>query len=236
MVKKFVIFKDDDVGKDFNRLKKWIDIVVNNDGKGSVGLIGKYINNSKLIDYLNSLDSTKIEIFCHGYSHSFFPFLINRIFRGKKIIPTEFDRDLESHNKSLVKYRKLEKKYLKKKALAFGPPGNIWNENVADALLQNDFKMIFSWRKVKDNILTIPLSDNLNHYNFQDFKNDYKKNRDDLIYTLQFHHAKLSDDQFDLIIKVIDFLKHDEKRFFITPSQLFEISKKENAVLDFMSL
>jgi len=232
---KFVIFKDDDAGKDFNRLKKWIEIVVDKDAKGSVGLIGKYLNDSKLIDYLNSIDSSKIEIFCHGYSHSFYPFLINRIFRGKKIIPTEFDRGLESHNKNLIKYRKLEKKYLKKKALAFGPPGNIWNENVADALVQNDFKMIFSWRKVKDNILTIPLSDNLNQNTFKDFKNDYEKNKDALIYTLQFHHAKLSDDQFDLMVKVIDFLKNNEKRVFVTPSELFNISKKNKAVFNVMS-
>lgn len=231
-----MIFKDDDVGKDFDKLKKWIEVVVKNDAKGTIGLIGKYLNDSELIDYLNSLDPKIIEIFCHGYSHSFYPFLVNRIFRGKSIIPTEFEKDLESHNNSLIKYRELEKKYLEKKALAFGPPGNIWNENVADALVQNDFKMIFSWRKVKDNILTIPLSDNLNQNSFEDFNNDYDKNKDDLIYTLQFHHAKLSQDQFDLMGEVIDFLKNKEKRVFVTPSELLDISKKDKTIFSKMSL
>ena len=40
MTKKYVIFKDDDVGKYFDRLKKWIDIVLKNDAKAAIGLIG----------------------------------------------------------------------------------------------------------------------------------------------------------------------------------------------------
>lgn len=236
MVYKYVIFKDDDVGKNFDKLKKWIDVVVRNDVKGTIGLIGKYLNDSELKDYLNSLNPNIIEIFCHGYSHSFYPFLVNRIFRGKRIIPAEFEKNLERHNNSLIKYRELEKKYLDKKALAFGPPGNIWNENVADALIQNDFKMIFAWKKVKADILTIPLSDNLNQNSFGDFNNDYEKNKDNLIYTLQFHHAKLSENQFNLMEEVIDFLKNKEKRIFVTPTELFNISKKDKVVLNQMSL
>ena len=62
MKNKYVIFKDDDVGKEFSSLKRWIDIILENDAKGSIGLIGKYLKNQDLHNYLNSLDEKKIDI------------------------------------------------------------------------------------------------------------------------------------------------------------------------------
>ena len=86
MKEKYVIFKDDDAGKNFYKLKKWIDIVLENNAKGAIGLIGKYMKNQQLREFLNSLDSNKIEIFCHGYSHSSLPFFINKIFGKNRFI------------------------------------------------------------------------------------------------------------------------------------------------------
>ncbi len=231
LVSKYVLFKDDDVGKNFNKLKKWIDIILENDAKGSIGLIGKYMKNNSLVDYLNSLDPAKIEIFCHGYYHSYLPFMINKFLKTKKL-GVEFDKDYKSHNKSLKKYRLLEKKYLKTRAICFGPPGNTWNNSVIDALINNDFKMMFSWNKINGDISTIPLTNNLKQDSFKKFLEDYNSNKNDIIYTLQFHHADLSDNQFGIIKQVIDFLKHDEKRIFITPSELFEISKKDKEIFN----
>jgi len=233
--KKYVIFKDDDVGKDFFKFKKWVDIVVKNNGKGSLGVIGKYLKNKNLVDYLNSLDKEKIELFCHGYSHSYLPFIIRNIFGRNRIFPTEFDRSIRSHNNSLKKYRYIEKQYLDYKAIVFGPPGNTWNENVIEPLLKNDFKMMFSWRKVGRGIFTIPLTDNFKQDNIEDFINDYNKNKDKIIYTLQFHHANLSGEQFELITKVIDFLINNEKRIFINPSELIGIKQNDKNVLKIIS-
>ncbi len=233
--KKYVIFKDDDVGKDFFKLKKWVDIVVKNNGKGSLGVIGKYLKNRNLVSYLKSLEKEKIELFCHGYSHSYFPFIIRKVFGRNKIFPTEFDRSIKSHNISLEKYRYIEYKNLASKTIIFGPPGNTWNKNVVEPLLKNDFKMMFSWRNVGSDILTIPLTDNFKQYNIEDFINDYKKNKDKIIYTLQFHHANLSKEQFELIFEVIDFLKNKENRIFITPTELLKIKKNDKNVLKTIS-
>ena len=234
MNEKYIIFKDDDVGKDLPGLKRWIDIILENKAKGAIGLIGKYLDKD-LANYLNSLDSDKIEVFCHGYSHSHIPFMLRKIIGRNRILPTEFDRNIKSHDSSLQKFRVAESKYLEKRAITFGPPGNIWNDNVIDPLLKNDFKMMFSWDKTKYDLLTIPLSDNLKQNSLEEFKKDYEKKKEDLIYTLQFHHANLSEQQFELIKEVIDFLKNKEKRIFVTPSELLEISKKNKQVYDLMA-
>ena len=234
-MKKYVIFKDDDVGKDFNSLKKWINIVLKNDAKASIGLIGKYLKNQELNKYLNSLDEHKIEIFCHGYSHSHLPFFLKKIWKTNRLLPVEFDRNSISHDNSLRKYRFVESKYLNKKAVCFGPPGNVWNESVINPLLKNGFKLMFSWRKTKHDLFTIPLSDNLKQRSLKEFINDYNKKKDCRIYTLQFHHANLSERQYELTTEVIDFLKEKENRIFITPSELLEISKKDKDIFGLIS-
>ncbi len=234
-MKKYVIFKDDDVGKDIHGLKKWIDIVLNNDAKAAIGLIGKYMKNQELIQFLNLLNEDRIEIFCHGYSHGHLPFLLKKFWKNNRLLPVEFDRSSKSHNLSLRKYRLAESKYLKIRAICFGPPGNVWNESVINPLLKNEFKLMFSWRKAKQDLFTIPLSDNLKQSSLNEFIKDYNKKKDSRIYTLQFHHANLSKKQFDLITEVIDFLKNKEKRIFITPSELLEISKKDKDIFYLIS-
>jgi hypothetical protein len=156
--------------------------------------------------------------------------MVNKLFKNKRILGVEFDKDYNSHNKSFKKYRLLEKKFLKTKAISFGPPGNIWNNNVIDSLIDNEFKMMFSWTKINGDIYTIPLTNNLKKNSFEEFLKDYKSNKNDTIYTLQFHHADLSDKQFEIIKKVIHFLKNEEKRIFITPSDLLEITKKDREI------
>jgi hypothetical protein len=234
--RKYVVFKDDDVGKDFEKLKKWIDVVVENDAKAAIGLIGRYIKNPTLVDYLNTLDPSKIEIFCHGYSHGYFPFLLRKIIGRNKIVPPEFDRTLKSHDSSLSKYRDVEAKHLKQKAITFGPPGNIWNDSIIPALEKHSFKMMFSWWEIKGDILKIPLCANLKQNSLDEFVDVYEKHKDNIIFTLQFHHANLSDKQFDLMADVIDFLKNKEKRVFVTPSDLLSISKKDDEVMSTLSV
>jgi hypothetical protein len=223
------------VGKDFHNLKRWTDIVLKNDAKGSIGLIGKYIKDSDLCNFLNSLDSDRIEIFCHGYNHSYFPFFVNKLFGRRKIINVEFDKTSKEHASSLKKYREMESKYLEKKAVCFGPPGNIWNDTAVQPLVDNDFKIMFSWRKTKHNLPIIPLKANYRYNSFKEFKNIYDKNKDDLIFTLQFHHAKLTDKQFKLLPEIIDFLKNKESRIFVTPSELLKISKKDKKIFELMA-
>lgn len=235
MSKKYVVFKNDDVGKDTLKLKKWIDIVLKKNAKAAIGLIGKYMKNQELIDFLKTLDKDRIEIFCHGYSHSYLPFFIIKKIGRNRIYPTEFDRNFNSHNSALKRYRKAENKYLNSKAICFGPQGNIWNDSVIDALLQNDFKLMFSWRKAKHDLFTIPLCDNLRQNSLDEFIKVYGKGKENPIYTLQFHHADLSNNQFNLMIEVIDFLKNDENRIFVTPSELLKISEKEKAIFDLMA-
>lgn len=230
MVKKYILFKDDDVGKDLPKLKKWIDVVVKNNGKGAIGVIGKHLVDKNLVEYLKSLDKDRIEFFCHGYSHSYFPFMLRKAFGRNRIFPTEFDSSIKSHDRSLKSYRRNEKNYLDSKTIVFGPPGNTWNKNVIKPLLNNDFKMMFSWRNVGGGILTIPLTDNFVEKKLDDFINKYEKNKEKIIYTLQFHHEKLSSSQIELIADVINFLKNKEKRIFILPSNLIEIMKKDENV------
>jgi hypothetical protein len=224
--KKYVIFKDDDVGKDTPSLKKWIDIVLKNNAKAAIGLIGKCMKDQDLINYLNSLDKDKIEIFCHGYYHKQLPYIIRKIKKSKELPKTEFNKDFEKHDFSLKKYRLAESKYLKTKAITFGPQGNIWNENVIDALVQNDFKIMFSWEKIKGEIFTVPLTENYKQNSFEEFINEYNKNKNNEIFTLQFHHANLSDRQFNLMNDVIDFFKNKEKRIFVTPSEFLKLVNK----------
>ena len=226
MNKKYVVFKDDDAGKDTPGLKKLIDVILKNNAKAAIGLIGKHLKDQELIDYLNSLDNDKIEIFCHGYYHSHFPYLYKKLTKSKELPKTEFNKDFEKHDSSLKQYRFIESKYLKTKAVAFGPQGNIWNQDVIDALVQNDFKMMFSWEKIKGDIFTIPLSFNYKQNSLEDFIKDYKNHKDDEIITLQFHHAKLTEEQFDFLKDVIDFLKNKEKRVFVTPSELLKLVNK----------
>jgi hypothetical protein len=239
LAKKYVVFKDDDVGKDFEELKKWINVVLENNAKAAIGLIGKYMKNQELRDFLNSLNGEKIEVFCHGYSHSRLPFLLIKMYRKNRFYPVEFDRDFKSHNLSLKRYRQAENKYLDRKAITFGPPGNIWNDSVINALLQNDFKLMFSWEKAKHDLFTIPLSDNLRQNSLDEFIKVYEKNKNDLIYTLQFHHSSLSEKQFRVMAEVIDFLKNNEDRvfvtLFVTPSELLKISKSDKTIFDLMA-
>jgi hypothetical protein len=230
-----VIFKDDDIGKDTQNLKKWIDIVIKNNAKAAIGLIGKYMKNKELVKFLNTIDPKKIEIFCHGYSHSHLPFILKEVWKENRILPVEFDRSKKSHNSSLSKYRLAESKFLKVKAITFGPPGNVWNQNIIEPLLKNDFKMIFSWNNVNHGLFTVPLSDNLKQNSFNDFIKDYEKKKEHKIYTLQFHHANLSEKQFNLISDVIDFLKNKEDRMFILPSELINISKNDKEILKLIS-
>lgn len=234
-MKKYVIFKDDDVGKDFQGLKRWIDIVLKNDAKAAIGLIGRCMKDQELMQFLNSLDKDRIEIFCHGYYHGPLPFLLIKIWRKNRLLPVEFDRNSKSHSLSLKKYRNAESKYLKRKAICFGPPGNIWNDSVIDPLLKNEFKLMFSWVKTKHDLFTVPLTDNLKQSSLKEFVKVYNKNKDRRIYTLQFHHANLSDEQFDLMNEVIDFLKNKEDRIFITPSELLKISKRDKEIFDLIS-
>ena len=236
LIKKYVIFKDDDIGKDFINLKKWIKIIIDNDAKASIGLIGKYLNNKDLRDYLNLLDSNKIEIFCHGYYHSYIPFLMKKYLGNKSFFKAEFEKSKSKHDSSFKKYRKIESLYLKNKAITFGPPGNNWNEFVIESLIDYDFKLMFSWKKISKGILTVPLVDNLKQNSFDGFIKDYSKNKNKIIYTLQFHHANLSEKQFDIIPDIINFLKKDEKREFILPRKLLEISKKDKGILKEISL
>jgi hypothetical protein len=225
---RYVVLKDDDVGKDFNSLKKWIEIILKNDAKAAIGLIGKYLKNDNLVAYLKSLDSYNIEIFCHGFSHNQLPYLTNKLLKRNRRPKTEFNKDYKSHFSSLKKYRAVESKYLKTKAIAFGPQGNIWNKNVIKPLLENDFKLMFAWEKVGGGVFTIPLSNNLNQNNLNEFKKDYEKHRNDAVYTLQFHHADLSDAHFELMYEIIGFLSKDDGRVFVTPSELLKINEKEN--------
>jgi hypothetical protein len=221
--KKYVIFKNDDVGKDTPKLKKLIDTVLENNAKVSIGLIGKYLKDERLVKYLNSLDNSKIEIFCHGYYHYHLPYITAKLKWGKKPPNTEFNKDFKKHDNSLKKYRELEKKYLKTKAVTFGPQGNIWNENILDALIKNDFKIMFSWKKVPGKIFTVPLSSNYYQNSLEEFKKEYNTHNNDEIFTFQFHHADLSDIQFELLHDIIDFLKNHEKRLFVTPYELSKI-------------
>lgn len=225
MTKKYVVFKDDDAGKDTPKLKKWINVVLENDAKAAIGLIGKHMEDEELRKYLNSLDKKRIEIFCHGYSHSHFPYIVMKFLGRNRFFPTEFDRNANHHRSSLKKYRMVENRYLGITAITFGPQGNIWNESLIEPLEQNGFKIMFSWEKVKGKLFTIPLSDNLKQKSLDEFIEDYEKNKDKKIYTLQFHHAKLSDQQFDLMKEVIDFLKK-EGRIFVTPSELLKLVDK----------
>jgi len=234
-LKKYVIFKDDDVGKDFQGLKRWIDIVLKNNAKAAIGVIGKYMKDKELTQFLNSLEKDRIEIFCHGFSHSRLPFLLIKIWRKNRLLPVEFDRNSKSHNFSLKKYRKAEGKYLKSRAICFGPPGNIWNDSIIDPLLKNEFKLMFSWKKAKHDLFTIPLTDNFKQSSLKEFVNIYNKNKEKRIYTLQFHHANLFDEQFGLMNEVIDFLKNKEERIFITPSELLKVSKNDKEILDLIS-
>jgi len=235
LVKKYVIFKDDDVGRDFENFKKWIDVVIKNDAKAAVGLIGKYLKNNELRNYLNMLNKEQIEIFCHGYSHSHIPFLLRKLYKNNRILPVEFNRNYNSHDSYLKKYRKIESKYLKNNAITFGPPGNIWNDSVIDALIKNNFKLMFSWRKAKHDLLTIPLSANLRQNSLKEFITVYDKNKTNLIFTLQFHHANLTEKQFAITAEVIDFLKNNEDRIFVTPSELFNICKKDKTIFSIMA-
>ena len=223
---KYVVFKDDDVGKDYEGLKKWIDIILENKVKAAIGLIGKYLKNDNLVAYLKSLESDKIEIFCHGFIHSQFPYLTNKLLKKNKKPKTEFNKDYKSHFISLKKYRIVESRYLKTKAVAFGPQGNIWNEKVIKPLLENGFKLMFAWEKVGGGIFTIPLSDNLKQNSLNEFKKNYEKYRNDVVYTLQFHHANLSEEQFGLMNEVIGFLSKEEGRVFVTPTELLKINEK----------
>jgi peptidoglycan/xylan/chitin deacetylase (PgdA/CDA1 family) len=224
---KYVIFKDDDAGKDFNKLKKWVDVVLEHDAKGAIGLIGKYMKNQQLREFLNSLDPNKIEIFCHGYSHSYLPFFIRKKFGKNRFFKIEFDKSFQAHDKSLKKYRAAESKYLKKMAITFGPPGNLWNDNAPKALVQNGFKLMFSGEKVCPGIFTIFINNNFKQNSLDEFIKDYDKNKNNELYVLQFHHANLSDKQFELMIEVIDFLKNKEGRAFVTPTEFLDLSKKE---------
>jgi hypothetical protein len=227
-----VIFKDDDIGKDFKNLRKWIEIVLKNKAKASIGLIGKYISKDKeLVEYLNNLDNAKIEVFAHGYSHSQIPFILRKYIGNNRILPTEFDRNEKRHNNYLKKYRHAESKYLKTKAIAFGPPGNVWNETVINPLIKNDFKIMFSWKKASHDLYTIPLCDNFSKQSLDDYIQVYSKNKDKEIYVLQFHHANLTSKQFDILPEVIDYLKK-EKRIFITPKELITIAKKDKKIKD----
>ena len=101
MVEKYVIFKDDDVGNDFVKFKKWTNIILKNKAKAAVGLIGKHMKNKELRDFLNSLKGEQIEVFCHGYSHNYLPFLLRKIYKKNRILPVEFNRNFKSHNSSL---------------------------------------------------------------------------------------------------------------------------------------
>ena len=222
MAKKYVIFKDDDVGKDLPSFKKWADIVIKNDAKATVGVIGKYLRDKELVEYLNSLDKDRIEIFCHGYSHSILSTVLRRILGRNRLYPTEFDRNLKNHNNTLKKYRDLEKKYLKFKAITFGPQGNVWNASAISALEKHGFKLMFSWGEIKGKVVRIPLVQNYYQNSLEDFKKYYAKHKDKEIFTLQFHHADLTDEQFKALPAVIDFLKNKEKRVFIIPSELLK--------------
>ena len=235
MTKKYVVFKDDDAGVDLDSLKRWVDIVINNDAKGAIGVIGKYLKNPELSEYLNSLNQERIEIFCHGYFHNHSPYIITKFTRGKELPKTEFNKDIDKHEFSLKKYREDESKYLNSSVVSFGPQGNIWNENIVDPLLQYDFKLMFSWENVGGEILTIPLSGNLKHNSLEEFIENYEHNKNDVIYTLQFHHAKLTERQFKVMEEVIDFLKNKEKRIFVTPSELLEISENNKEIYSIMT-
>ena len=94
---------------------------------------------------------------------------------------------------------------------------------------------MFSWENVGGGILTIPLSGNLKHDSLEEFIKAYEKSKDNVIYTLQFHHANLTERQFELMGEVIDFLKNKEGRIFITPSELLDISKKDKEIFDLIS-
>jgi hypothetical protein len=233
--KKYVIFKDDDVGISFNNLKRWVNTIIEKNAKGSIGLIGKYLKNKRLTNYLNEIDHQRIEIFCHGYKHSYLPFLIAKIFGRNNIIRNEFDRTFQNHNTTLRKYRSVEDKYLRKKSITFGPPGNIWNESVIDALLKNDFRLMFSWKKIKRDIFTLPLSMNYEQSSLEEFIKSYDEHKNVIIFTLQFHHAKLTEEQFNILPGVIDFLKNEEKRVFVKPSDILEISKKDEDIFRLIS-
>jgi hypothetical protein len=235
LTNKYVVFKDDDVGKDFIKLKRWIDIVIKNNAKGAIGLIGKYMKDKNLSEFLNALDEKKIEVFCHGYSHSYLPFLLHRYWNNNRAYPIEFNRNEKSHNKSFVKYREAERKYLKRKAICFGPPGNTWNDDIISPAIKNGFIIMFSSVKTKKDLMTLPISNRYKQDSLEEFIKMYKENADHLIYTLQFHHADLSEKQFELLPKVIDFLKNKEGRIFVTPSELLEISKKDKNILNLIS-
>jgi hypothetical protein len=83
--------------------------------------------------------------------------------------------------------------------------------------------------------LTIPLSDNLKQNSLKEFIKVYEKNKNDPIYTLQFHHASLSEKQFKVMTEVIDFLKNNEDRIFVTPSELLKICKKNVTIYNLMA-
>lgn len=237
MNKKYVIFKDDDAGINLQNLKRWIDIILEKNCKGTIGVIGKYLKNKELREYLNSLNQEEIEIFCHGFSHKRLPYIGKKMFKGKKKFSGEFENSLERHTALIEKYCEYEKKYLNTKAIAFGPQGNKWNENIIKPLIKNNFKMMFSWKNVGGGLLTIPLTINFRKDLLCEFfdHNRYEKNKNDVIYTVQFHHAKFSEQDFEFLPDIIDFLINKEGRISVTPSELYKISQKDEEIYSIMT-
>lgn len=190
---KKIIIRNDDVGDSrYINSVKWIsDLCINSNIKMVFAVIpANLINNSKIVNYLNSLDREHFEFATHGFEHIHFQGL-----------PIEKQQSLIENGTKIIN------EYLNYKPVSFVPPQSSSDVNTTKALRLLDYHCITDMlgypSYISNFINDFAFETQYNppkHHNFEEFKNNFDKfyNSSDEYYMLTLHDWTFLDEQGNL--------------------------------------
>lgn len=230
--RQFVMLKADDLTFQNNLVSnKWemfIDYIIDNELSCGIGIIGASLEKGNLNyhNYIKALiKSNYFEIWNHGYEH----IVGGRYLNGDYF--SEFkNTSYEFQKSALDKTQNLCKEYLNFTPIAFGAPGNAYDDITSKVISENSELKIWFYGMANSNKMVIQRDSEVEfpvgnpiYYNFI---NNYKFEVD--LLALQIHPNMWDKNKFEEFRKIIEFLK-SQNVTFVTPSEYYFLVSSQNS-------
>jgi peptidoglycan/xylan/chitin deacetylase (PgdA/CDA1 family) len=204
--------------------EKFIDYMEERQIKVGIGLVcnSLEIGNQEYFSRLKEIhQSGYFELFNHGYDH-----VLNEINENGEIYSEFYNTSYEEQKEHLQKAQNLAKEKLDITLHAFGAPGNAIDDNTTKAIEEvTDLKTWF-FGKTEFSRLVLKSGGIIEspafNPNFGEFIRHYHPDVDH--YVFQIHPNKWNEEQFDIFVRILDFLVQREMSF-LTPYEYYELTR-----------
>jgi len=192
--------------------------------KVSVGLVCNSLEkgNQAYFSRLKELHhSGYFELFNHGYDH-----VLNGINENGEMYSEFYNTSFEEQKEHLLKAQNLAKEKLNITLHAFGAPGNAIDDNTTKAIEEvTDLKIwFFGKTEFSRLVLKSPgtIESPIFNPDFGKFLQHYHPDVD--YYVFQIHPNKWANEQFNIFVRILDFLVQREVTF-LTPYEYYKLTR-----------